>query len=157
MTVDPAWLRQRYLVDRAPVADIADEAGVDLSTIHNTRRAANIPRRGKAEARTVVALDRNWLAARRSEGMSWHAIAREAGIDRSSVVWQAAGYGLYDLTEDPVRYRRAVSAAAKYRRGWSLARIATAVGADRRQVTLWLRALGVEIRPAGRRSNQPES
>lgn len=152
MTIDPTWLRRRYLDDLADVASIAAEACVNASTIHRALRAAQIPPRGKVGARAVASLDRDWLVQRRGEGASWDAIAREVNVDHTSVLWQAAGYGLYDLeSEDPVRYRKAVRAAAKYRRGQSLAQVATAVGVDRRQVTLWLRALGVEIRTPGRR------
>lgn len=148
--IDLTWLRDRYERDRAPVVHIAAEAGVDVSTIHRTLRAAGIAKRGKATARAIRTLDREWLAARRSEGVAWHAIAREAGMDRSSVLWQAAGYGLYDLRDgDQVVYRRAVNAAEKYRRGWSLADVAAAMGTDRRTVTRWLKALGVQIRKPG--------
>lgn len=148
--IDQAWLRTRYEHDRAPVAAIAAEAGVDPSTIHRALRGAGIAPRGKAGARAVRTLDREWLVARRGEGATWAAIARDVGMDHSSVLWQAAGYGLYDLGDgDQEGYRRAVLAAEKYRRGQSLEQVAAAMGVDRRTVTRWLRALGVEIRRPG--------
>lgn len=148
--IDETWLRARYEQDRAPIAAIAAEAGVDPSTIHRALRAAGVAKRGKTGARAVHTLDREWVVTRRGEGASWGAIAREAGIDRSSVLWQAAGYGLYDLGGgDEALYRRAVCAAEKYRSGQSLVQVAAAIGVDRRTVTRWLRALGVEIRSQG--------
>jgi transposase-like protein len=141
-------LRRRYLVERARVADIAREAGVNIATVYNARRAAGIPARGKADGHLAALLDPEWLRDRRGEGLSWYAIAAQAGMDRTSVLWQAAGCGLYEL--DAVRYQRAVRAAKMYRRGHTLADIAAAVGVDRRQVTLDLRALNVEIRRRGR-------
>lgn len=151
MSIDPEWLLRRYVDDQATVETIAAEAGgVALSTVHRALRAAGIPPRGKPGARMVRTLDRDWLVARRSEGMAWDAIAKDVGIDRSSVLWQAAGFGLYDLPDhDKEIHRRATRAAAKYRRGQSLATVAAAMGVDRRTVTRWLRALGVEIRPPG--------
>jgi transposase-like protein len=148
---DAAWLRGRYLTDQAPVSAIAAEAGVNPATVYAALRRHDIPLRGKPGARAVRHLDRDWLSARIAEGATPGAIARDTGMDRSSVLWQLAQYGLLDLTGDG-RYASAVNAAERYRKGQSLAAISAALGVDRRQVSLWLLALGVQIRPPGRRT-----
>lgn len=190
--IDPVWLRRRYLDDRAPVSVIAAEAGVDLSTVHRTRRAAGIPARGRAGERRVPVdvrrvkagrarglswraaaaeqdvdartarravrapakpareLDGDWITQCRASAMTWQAMADEAGVERSAVLWQAAVLGLLEAPEVRTQVRRMRQAARLYRRGESLRAVADTVGVDRRQVTLWLRALGVEIRRPGR-------
>jgi hypothetical protein len=148
---DPQWLRQRYLTERAEVADIAAELGLKtVSAVYRRLSAAGIDRRGKADARAVQQVDADWLATRRGGGMSWPAIAREAGMDHSSLIWQAAGLGLYVLPDDETR-RRAALAAERYRAGETLRSLAARFGTDRRQVTLWLRVMGVPVRGPGRR------
>ena len=146
MTLDPEWLRRRYVDDGAPVADIAAGAGVDLSTVHRALRAAGIPPRGQG-ARSGAVLDRDWLAGRVAAGATPHAIGVEAGVSRSSVMWALAGYGLLDLGDGRAL---AVRAAELYRSGWSLRRVGEVVGRDRRLVTLYLRALGEPVRRTGR-------
>lgn len=144
MNIDSVWLRSRYLDDQAPISVIAAEAGVTVSSIHRAINAAGIPRRGKPGSAARVVLDRDWLATRHAEGLSWGAIATIAGVDRSMVVWQAARYGLADVSDS--QRERATYAAERYRRGHSLREVAAALGVGRKQVTVWLRGLGVEIR-----------
>lgn len=147
--INERWLRKRYLKDKAPVVAIAEAAGVHPSTVYRALDRYEIPRRGKPGTRTPR-LNPKRVAEQRSDGLTWHRIGALAGADRSSVVWHAAQHGLYDLADDPRRYRRAVRAAEKYRRGQSIASIAATVGVNKRHVTIWLRALGVQIRRPGR-------
>lgn len=147
--ISERWLRKRYLKDKAPVAAIDQAARVHPATIYRALDRYDIPRRGEPGARTHH-LDPEWVAEQRSNGLTWHRIGALARADRSSVVWHAAQHGLYDLADDSRRYRRAVRAAEKYRRGHSIASIATTFGINKRHVTIWLRALGVPIRRPGR-------
>lgn len=122
------------------MVDIADEVGLSPSAIYRAFDRHDIPRRGRPGARGRAALDPDWLAARCGENLSWHQIAAIARVERSTVVWFAARCGLYDLPDgDHARYRQAVRAADQYRKGSSLAAIASTLHVTRRHVTIWLR------------------
>ncbi len=146
-SIDPKWLRQRYIVDAAPVEDIAAEAGVNVATVYRARRRAGIPARGRPGFAEPVELDRVWLGNRVAEGMNPHAIAAQAGVDRSAVVWQLARHQLLNLIDEP----RAVHAAQMYQQGATLGEVAAATGVGRKRVTVWLMAQGVPIHGPGRR------
>src|SRR4051794_21770573 len=60
---DPAWLRQRHVLDGARAEDIAAELGCDPSAVRAALRAAGIPRLGRARAQLQLA-DHQWLRRR---------------------------------------------------------------------------------------------
>ena len=146
--IDTDWLRQRYSIDRATIADIADEAGVDIATIHRNLRAAGVPPRGKADARALVEITRAELEQLLGEGLTPHAIGARLGVDHSAVRYQMARHGLLQLTAGQIVEAR--KAVRLYNRGRSTAAIAAELGRSRRTVGLLLRASGIDLRPPGR-------
>lgn|GEM_PF-695132 len=57
--IDVGWLRQRYVVERRTIPEIAGEAGVTMTTINRHLEAAGIPRRprGSASRSTAIRVD----------------------------------------------------------------------------------------------------
>lgn len=144
--IDPRWLRQRYLVDRLPVATIAEQAGVSVDVVYRACRGAGFPHRGKGGAHPPIELDPRWLQQQIEAGFSPGAIARDSDVDRSTVVWALARHQLLDVSAEP----RAAQAAKLYAAGASLAAVADRLGVGRRRVTEWLMAQGVPLRAVGR-------
>jgi transposase-like protein len=54
--IDPEWLRQRYLVERHTIPEIAAQMGVTMTTINRHLEAAGIPRRARGAASRATAI-----------------------------------------------------------------------------------------------------
>lgn len=54
--IDPEWLRERYIVDRHTIPELAAEVGVTMTTINRHLEAAGIPRRARGSASRATAI-----------------------------------------------------------------------------------------------------
>ena len=54
--IDPEWLRERYIVERHTIPEIAAEVGVTMTTINRHLEAAGIPRRARGSASRATAI-----------------------------------------------------------------------------------------------------
>lgn len=150
MTGDRAgWLHRRYTLDRATVADMAAEAGVDPSTIHRWLRAAGEPLRGAAGRRNLTGVSRTQLRRVLREAPTLRAAAGRLGVDEHTLRERARADGLLGGRAIP-DVVDVDALAATYAAGVSLAALAGASGVSVRTVRRWLVEAGVAMRPAGR-------
>jgi hypothetical protein len=108
-TSDSVWLRRRYARDRAPVSDIAAEAGVDVSNVHRALRRHGIPLRGPAGRRQWGGvLTRPFLEKRLGASTPIRSIAEEVGCQPVDVRRWMQRHGLadVDLTASEARQLR---------------------------------------------------
>lgn len=138
------WLRARYVDRRLPVADIAEEAGADISTVHRWLRRHHLPARRHGIDRADV----EWRLRLRQ---SVPRMAADLGVD-SAVIWDrlyrwglATVGGAADHDHDQIRRWYVVE-------GWSIQRIADEIDLSRRATTRVLLAAGITLRRPGRRS-----
>lgn len=139
------WLRRRYLTERAPVAAIAAEAGVNPSTVHRWLTACEIPRRGQHDRRRwddVLTDQRLRAAAKR--GWTHVDVAYETGAPIRVVQDRWRRLGLDPDAIGNLDMRR------RYEAGETLASLAAASGCSQRTVARRIRDAGGRLRPAGR-------
>ncbi|MFB9178517.1 hypothetical protein ACFFX1_10290 [Dactylosporangium sucinum] len=137
-----AWLRRRYLDDRAPVRQLAADLAVTPTTIYRWLHAAGITLR-----RSTPTLSATWLDEQLTAGLSINEIAKLAKVSRSSVWDQLSAHGLLDVADEP----GASQAETLYREGAPMAAIGERLQVGRRRVRGWLNARHVPIqRPGGR-------
>lgn len=140
---DRDWLWTRYVDQQMPVADIAAEAGADLSTVHLWLQRHDVPARRHEIGRADV-------ERRLRRRQTVPEIARAYGVDPAVVHDRLYRWGLatpasaveYDLDQLREWYEG---------RGWSIRRIAAEIGLSPRTATRVLLAAGARIRPPGRR------
>jgi predicted transcriptional regulator len=101
--LDPAWLRVRFEVDRAPIATIAAEVKANRETIARAVRRLGLerssytpaPRRPHPHADRPGGIDPTWLRKRYiDDGFTMAKIAREAGVGPTTVHRALRFYGL---------------------------------------------------------------
>lgn len=152
--MDPAWLRRRYLTDRARVADIAAEAGVDQSSVHRALRRHGISQRGPAgRQQWADVLTREYLTRQVVAGVPVRQIAEQVGCDPSTVRRWMQRHGLVvpELTGAQAR---------RLRRWYVRDRLPIVEIARREQVSTQtaracLLAAGVTLRRPGRPKGAP--
>lgn len=139
-TADPDWLRAQYSSGR-PLAAIAADAGISLSTLHKTLHRHGIPPRHprrrleERAAREALSTQPTVVAAARILDVnvqSLHEWARDHGLRP----YPSAGPG--DLCQ-------------RYQAGETTTSLAAQEGVSPRTVNRWLRAQGVQLRSPGRR------
>lgn len=149
---DRAWLERRYSTDRAKVADIAAEAGVDPSTVHRALQRHGIAPRGATGRRSLA--DVSDRAVRR-ELRHHHTLGEAASalsVDPVTLAERLARMGMrpwYGGVEG------ADEMAAEYAAGASLVAIAKSRGLSTRTVRRRLAAVGADMRPRGRPLARP--
>lgn len=146
--IDVAVLRRRYVDDAAPVAVIADELGVTVSTVHRALRREGVEPRGvTGRAEWGDVLTPEMLEGCLSEGMTVREIAADAGCDHVTVREWMARHGLSDALT--AREREAYRSWYE-REGLSVAAVAERAGIGRRTARRYLLEAGVALRPRGR-------
>jgi DNA-binding CsgD family transcriptional regulator len=95
---DAAWLRQRYLSEKASTADIAAELGCGEHSVRRALTTAGIRLQGRSRSRRYPQLaDTSWLRNRHvDQGLTASDIAREVGCNETTVrnALRAAGIQL---------------------------------------------------------------
>lgn len=159
MSVDPAWLAQRYTTDQAPVDTIAEEAGVNPATIYRAITAHGIPHRGRLDAGWAATFTKRELRVRLGQGQTGVDIAGEYGCSAQTVLEHVHRHGLGHLltrTTEPPAQAEIDRCVALHREGRTRAQIAQIVGIGVRTVTRRLSTGGVKGRagrPAHRRAS----
>lgn len=93
---DPAWLNQKYHVEKLNTSKMAELAGVDRVTIGNWMKLFGIPMRTQSEARSLSHQVRNngrryrdkmWLEQKYvEEGMSIYEMAEKESVDPTTIL-----------------------------------------------------------------------
>ncbi len=143
----PAWLRQRYSVDVAPVAVIAAEAGVHPGNIYRALHRYGIELRGRPDAGWGPILTRPYLAARLGQGESATDIARDLGCSHQTILEYVHHHKLRHLFTphlEPPSKAQLDRIAELHRAGWTRGED---VGCGVRTVTRRLATVGLRGQP----------
>src|SRR4051812_37571505 len=158
---DPAWLRQRYLVEGASIAVIAAELACAVASVRSALAAAAIPTRPSGPQRKLSGLQRDEAVQLvRQHGIT--GAARRLGVTtetfRAAVGWLGARDEVRRASRDHERERRAAGldwppllhdreALADAYAGRTIAQLATELGVARSVVN---KALKRNAIPANR-------
>lgn len=151
--LDVDWLRRRYVQEQAPIAAIAAERGVDVSTVHRALRQALIPPRGAAgRIQWGKVLTHEFLQRKLAASTPIRSIAEEIGCDPVVVRrWLLR----HRLTEPVLTVEQRKTLRRMYHsEDLSVAEIARRLQIGTVTARAQLVAAGLVIRPRGRPSGR---